>query len=139
MPQPRTTGLVSLAVVVLWLITSIPSARAGGSLKVIDNPGGGQVVYGPVDQSTPQGAMAAVLRYVHIHFGDRPQVGKVFKSTDGQIFGAFFTVTAKSDGNKPIAGLVIVSLARGSKAAAAVLLTTTPAASSKPNPSSYTS
>ena len=121
MPQPRTTGLVSLAVVVLWLITSIPSARAGESLKVIDNPGGGQVVYGPVDQSTPQGAMAAVLRYVHIHFGDRPQVGKVFKSTDGQIFGAFFTVTAKSDGNKPIAGLVIVSLARGSKAAAAVL------------------
>jgi hypothetical protein len=120
MLQPRT-GLVSLAVVLLWLVASLSFARAEESLKVIDNPGGGQVVYGPVDQTTPQGAMAAVLRYVHTHFGDRPQVGKVFESRDGQNFGAFFTLTAKTDGNKRIAGLVIVSLAPGTKPAAAVL------------------
>ena len=121
MPQSRTTRLVSIAAVILWIVTSLLPADAEESLKVIDNPDGGQVVYGPVDQSTPQGAMATVLRYVHTHFGDRPQVGKVFKSGDGQIFGAFFTITAKTDGNKPIAGLVIVSLAPGTKAAAAVL------------------
>lgn len=98
MPQSRTTRLVRIAAVILWLITSLLPACAEESLKVIANPDGGQVVYGPVDQSTPQGAMAAVLRYVHTHFGDRPQVGKVFKSGDGQIFGAFFTITAKTDG-----------------------------------------
>jgi hypothetical protein len=121
MPQPRTARLVSTSIVLLWLVASLPSACAEDSLKIIDNPGGGQVVYGPVDQSTPQAAMAAVLRYVHTHFSDRPQVGKVFQSRDGQNFGAFFTLTAKAHGNEPIAGLVIVSLAPGTKPAAAVL------------------
>jgi hypothetical protein len=121
MALPRTSRLVSLAVIVLCLFACISLARAEEALKVIDNPGGGQVVYGPVDQNTAQGAMAVVLHYVHAHFGDRPLVGKVFQSRDGQNFGAFFTVTAKNAGNKPIAGLVIVSLAHGSKPAAAAL------------------
>jgi hypothetical protein len=121
MPQPRMTRVVSLALGLIWLITSSLSASARDSLKVIDNPGGGQVVYGFVNQSTPQTAMAAGLRYVHAHFGDGPIVGKVFQSRDGQDFGAFFTVTAKTRGNKKIAGLVIVSIARGAKPAAAVL------------------
>jgi hypothetical protein len=121
MPQPRMTHVVSLALGLIWLVTSSPSASARDSLKVIDNPGGGQVVYGFVNQSTPQTAMAAGLHYVHAHCGDTPVVGKVFQSRDGQNFGAFFTVTAKTRGNKKIAGLVIVSLARGAKPAAAVL------------------
>jgi hypothetical protein len=121
MPQPRVTGLVSVALGVFWLLTSSKSAGAQDSLKVIDDPGGGQVVYGPVDQDTPPTAMAAVLHYVHIHFGDAPAVGKVFQSSDGQNFGAFFTVTAKTQGNKRIAGLAIVSVASGTKPAAAVL------------------
>jgi hypothetical protein len=65
--------------------------------------------------------MASVLRYVHAHFGDTPVVGRVFESRDAQNFGAFFTVTAKTQGNKKMAGLVIVSLARGAAPAAAVL------------------
>jgi hypothetical protein len=121
MPQPRVTGLVSLALGVFWLLTSSKSAGGQDSFKVIDNPGGGQVVYGPADQSTPPTAMAAVLRYVHTHFGDAPEVGKVFQSRDRQTFGAFFTVTAKAQGNRRIAGLAIVSVAPGTKPAAAVL------------------
>jgi len=121
MPQPRATDLVSLALGLLWSIASSQSAGAQDSLKVIDSPAGGQVVYGPVDENTPQAAMAAVLRYVHTHFGDAPIVGKAFQSRDGQNFGAFFTVTAKTQGNRKIAGLTIVSLARGAKPAAAVL------------------
>ena len=121
MPQPRATDLVSLALGLLWSIASSQSAGAQDSLKVIDSPAGGQVVYGPVDENTPQAAMAAVLRYVHTHFGDAPIVGKAFQSRDGQNFGAFFTVTAKTQGNRKIAGLAIVSLARGAKPAAAVL------------------
>jgi hypothetical protein len=65
--------------------------------------------------------MANVLRYVHTYFGDTPVVGKVFQSRDGQNFGAFFTVTAKTQGNKKIAGLVMVSLAGTAKPAAAAL------------------
>jgi hypothetical protein len=48
-------------------------------------------------------------------------VSKVFQSRDGQNFGAFFTVTAKAQGNKSIAGLVIVFVARETAPAAAVL------------------
>lgn len=121
MPHPRVTELVSLAVGVVWLATSFQTSGAQDALKVIDSPGGGQVVYGPVDQDTPPTAMAAVLRYVHTHFGDEPLVGTVFQSRDGQNFGAFFTVTAKAQGNGKIAGLAIVSLARGAKPAAAVV------------------
>jgi len=121
MPQPRVIHLVHLALGLLWVSACHPSANAQDSLKVIDNPGGGQVVYGAVDQSTPQKAMAAVLRYVHTHFGDAPVVSKVFESHDGQTFGAFFTVTAKSQDDARIAGLVIISLSRGTNPAAAII------------------
>src|ERR1700733_12407424 len=117
----RMTDLVGLAVGALWLIAASQSAGAHDALKVINNPGGGQVVYGPSDQDTPQAAMTNGLRYVHTHFGDTPAVGKVFQSRDGQNFGAFFTVTAKTQGNKKIAGLVMVSLAAAAKPAAAAL------------------
>jgi hypothetical protein len=102
------------------LVTPVKSAGSQESLKVIDNPGGGRVLYGPVDQPTPQAAMAAVLRTVHTTLGAAPVVGKVFESKDGQNYGAFFTLDGQRD-SKKIAGLVLVSLARGSAPAAAVL------------------
>src|ERR1035438_3288696 len=105
MPQLRIAYLRGTALGLIWLVTSPANAATEGALNVIDNPGGGQVVYGPVDQNTPQAAMAAVLHYVHTKFGQVPAVGKVFKSRDAQNFGAFFTVTAKTPSNKQIAGL----------------------------------
>ncbi len=105
----------------IGLIASACAAGEEDALKVIDNPGGGQVLYGPVRQGTPQAAMAAALRHVHNQFGQSPAVGTVFESRDGQNFGAFFTVTATTHGNQQYAGLVIVSLARGADPAAAVL------------------
>jgi hypothetical protein len=121
MPQPRLTRLVSLVLGLIWLAAAPSTAHAQAALKVIGNPGGGEVVYGPVDGNTPPSAMVAVLRYVHTRFGESPTVSKVFQSRDGQNFGAFFTLTAKSQGNKKIAGLVIVSVAREAAPAAAVL------------------
>jgi hypothetical protein len=112
------SGAMTLSV--LWLIGP-QGAHSQNGLKVIDNPGGGQVVYGPVDASTPQSAMAAALHYVHLHFSDSPVVSKVFQSRDGQNFGAFFTVTEKAQDNRKVAGLVIVSLASGAEPAAGVL------------------
>jgi hypothetical protein len=106
---------------IVAVFASCPGWAAPGALQVYDNPGGGQVIYGPVDAATPQAAMAQVLHYAHTRFGDTPVVGKAFQSRDGQNYGAFFTLTAKSQGNQRIAGLAIVSLARGTKPAAAVL------------------
>ena len=97
-------------------------ADAEDSLKTIKNPGGGQVIYGPVaGQSTLQGAMATMLRQVHGHFGDRPQIGKFFQSRSGESVATFFSLTAKNQGGTRIAGLVIVSMPGGAKPAAAVL------------------
>ena len=136
MSKTRMTDIVSVAIGAFWLIAWSQSAGAGDALKVIDNPGGGQVVYGPVDQNTPQAAMATVLHYVHTHFDDPPVVGKVFESRDGQNFGAFFTVTAKNQGNKKIAGLVMVSIL-AEKASAVVTQTAVTPASIKETGSKF--
>jgi hypothetical protein len=99
-----------------------PSATSQGAFKVVDNPGGGQYVYGPLTgRGTTPEAIVYMLRMVHSHFGERPEVGKFFQSRDGASVATFFTVTAKSQGDKPMAGLLIVSRAADGSAAAAVL------------------
>jgi hypothetical protein len=104
---------------VLCLSASLTHAQG---LKTIDNPDGGQIVYGSViGQTTPQGAMAAALRYAHGSFGDRPQIGTIFQSKDGQTFGVGFSLTAVKLGNKPIAGLVMISMTPGQDPQAALL------------------
>jgi hypothetical protein len=83
---------------------------AEDELKYIHNPGGGEIVYGPVTgQTTLPGAMGVMLRNVHSHFGDRPQVGKFFHANTNDSVAAFFTVAARSQGGKQMAGLVIVA------------------------------
>jgi hypothetical protein len=97
------------------------SAESNG-LTTIDNPGGGQIVYGPLTgQANMSDAMVLMLRKVHNNFGDRPQVGKFFESKDRDSVAVFFTVTARNQGNKQLAGLVIVHMPSGSPASAAVL------------------
>jgi hypothetical protein len=111
-----------LAVAALCIVAFLSRARADDGLKTIDNPGGGQVLYGALPgESSLQGAMGTMLRNIHGHFGERPQIGRFFQTRGSDSIAAFFTLTAKKQGNKPIAGLVIVSLPQGSKPAAAVL------------------
>jgi hypothetical protein len=115
--QPNRRSVLLSAVVLL----SSSLAYAQG-LKTIDNPSGGQIVYGSVvGQTTPQGAMAAALHYAHGSFGDRPQIGTIFQSKDGQTFGVGFSLTAVKLGNKPIAGLVMISMSMGQDPQAALL------------------
>ncbi len=99
------------------------SARAADTgLKTIDNPGGGQIIYGPLDdQSSLQNAMIAMLRDIHGHFGNRPEIGRFFQTRGSDSLATFFTVTAKNQGGKRVAGLVIVAMPSGNKPAAAVL------------------
>lgn len=114
--------LVSLILAVLRIVASITPARADDSLKTINNPGGGQIIYGPLsDESTMQGAMRTMLHNIHGHFGDRPQIGKFFQTPARDSVATFFTLTAANQGGKRIAGLVIVSMPRDAKPAAAVL------------------
>ena len=110
-------------------ILSVSALAQDSSLKSISNPGGGQIIYGPVNgvTSMPQ-AMGAVLRYVHTTFGDRPQIGKFFQPKDGSSVATFFTLNAKTQtGTKKISGLVIIALPRGNNQPAAAVLFDDPA------------
>jgi hypothetical protein len=92
------------------------------ALKVLDNPGGGQVVYGTIDgKHSAQSAMALMLKTVHGHFGGRPQVSKVFQVRGSSSYGAFFTLIASTQGGKAIAGEVIVDVPPGGQPAGALL------------------
>ena len=130
MNRIRTTSLVTHAAVILLLLGPLSHAcgqsnfntGSDDTLKIIDNPGGGQIVYGALPgESSFGGGMVTMLRSVHGHFGDRPQIGKSFQARGSDSVATFFTLTAKNQGGKPIAGLVIVSMPQGSKPAAAVL------------------
>jgi len=104
--------------------TAAPSraAEVSDGLKTINNPGGGQVVYGPLDDvKSMRDAMATMLKNVHGHFGEKPQIGKFFHARNSDSVATFFNVTATKQGGKRIAGQVIVSMPTGVAPAAAVL------------------
>jgi len=122
MPRLQIRLCAKLTFVLLCTTALLTPAFADDTLKTIDNPGGGQIVYGPVNgQSSLQGAMGAMLRNVHGQFGDRPQIGKFFQAGGSDSVATFFTVTAKTQGGKQIAGMVIVSMPSGSQPAGAVI------------------
>ena len=75
----RTYNRCAIALISLSLLPALAQAQTG--LKTIDNPGGGQIVYGPLagQTSLPQ-AMGAMLRQIHTHFGDRPKSAGSFNS-----------------------------------------------------------
>jgi hypothetical protein len=104
------------------LSTGIAQQPAGSGLKTVDNPGGGQFVYGPLTgQSSQSAALVFMLHKVHDHFGDKPQIGKLLQSRDGSSIATFFTVNAKTLGGRPLSGLVIVSTPAQGTPQAAVL------------------
>jgi hypothetical protein len=99
-----------------------PAANSGSSFKTVDNPGGGQFIYGPLTgRGTQSEAMVYMLRQVHEHFGDRPEVGKFFQSRDGSEVATFFAVNATKQGGKPMQGLLIIAMAADGSASTAVL------------------
>jgi hypothetical protein len=96
------------------------------NLRTIDNAGGGQIVYGPLpDESSMSGAMVALLRAIHDHFGARPQIRQFFQAKGSSSVATFFTVQSTQGGSaSPVSGLVIVSMSQGSKPIGAVLYDT---------------
>ncbi len=124
----------NLSVAVLFAVSLLP-AHADEGLHTINNPGGGQVVYGTLtgQSSLPQ-AMGYMLRQVHGHFGNRPQVGKFFQTKDGASAAVFFNLTAKNQGNKPLAGMVIVTMPHSGATPTAAVLTDDPSRFGKTQP-----
>ena len=106
-----------------FTLTACYAQQPGKSgLTTVNNPGGGQFVYGSLTgQSSKADGMVYMLHLVHGHFGDRPQVGKLIQSHDGSSLAAFFTLNAKNFGGRPVAGLVLVSMPGNSTPQAAVL------------------
>jgi hypothetical protein len=108
----RVCARTSLAVAIslLLVLPGAPRALAEDALKTIDNPGGGKIVYGQLPgQTTEAGAMGAILRAVHQQWGDRPQVGSLFQARGTDSVSTFFTAVKRTQGDTPMAGLVIVA------------------------------
>ncbi len=117
-------SLVFLCIVWAGMATVFP-ARGEDAMKTINNPGGGQILYGPIDpQPSVQAAMGAMLRQVHAHYGERPQVGKFFQDHNGQSLAAFFNVTDLKAGGQHISGMIIVAVPPGGPPSAAILTDT---------------
>jgi len=113
---------------ILAIATSAGAAAPSlwDTFRTIDNPGGGQIAYGPLPgQSSMQGAMVAMLRGIHDHFGARPQIQQFFQAKGSSSVATFFTVQAVQGGSTgPMSGLVIVSQSQGSGPIGAVLYDT---------------
>jgi len=116
----RLFGLVSGVILVVCVVSIALWADEG--LKKIDVPNGGHIVYGSMaGQFTPQTAMGQILHRVSVVCGDRPQIGRLIQNHDGDLLAVFFTVTAKNDGNRSLAGLAIVSAPKTQTAGGALL------------------
>jgi hypothetical protein len=122
-PARRLSVILSMALgLAAGLATSTAQQPANSGLKTVDNPGGGQFVYGSLTgQSSKADAMVFMLHKVHTHFGDKPQIGKLLQSRDGSSLATFFTLNASTLSGRPIAGLVIISMPAQGTPQAAVL------------------
>jgi len=99
------------------------SGGAQGSVRTINNPGGGKILLGAIaGQPTPQDALGKTLHAVSVLCGDRPQLGKLVQDPSGVILAGFFTVTGKKQDGKPMAGLAIAYAPKTGAAGGAVLL-----------------
>jgi len=113
----------------LWIGRSAAQAPAHDSsgaqsdVKTIENPAGGHIYLGAVaGQPTPQDALGKTLHRVSILYGDRPQLGRLVQNSSGEILAGFFTVTAKKQDGKPMAGLALVYAPKSGTANGAVLM-----------------
>jgi len=103
---------VSLVLWLFFVAIASHTARAKTPLKTINNPQGGKIVYGLVDGASSQAAaMGAMLRAVHNQCGEKPQVGKIFQVRGTDSVAVYFTVVKRTQGNKPVAGLLIATQA----------------------------
>ncbi len=107
----------------LWLGLLIPAAAAAqGSITMVDNPGGGQYVYGPIAEGASERAVIAdMLGRIHQKFGDSPKVGRVLRNKTGESLAAFWDTRTGAPGGGPVSGMIILSEPKGGHGTAAVI------------------
>jgi hypothetical protein len=111
----------SVPAALLFLAAPLPVV-AQGALTVVDNPGGGQYVYGPIAAGASERAVVVdMLTRIHHRFGDSPRVGRVLRNSAGQSLAAFFDVRTGAPGGGPVSGMIILSEPQGRPGMAAVL------------------
>src|ERR1700689_1113638 len=116
----RRLQLISSAVVFAWCLSA--GAQSNNGVTVIDNPGGGTVVYAQMPaQHTLQGAMGKVLQYVHARFGARPEITHVMRGADGNSLAIIFPVKSGKADSQEMAGLALVAVSPSAPAKGAVL------------------
>lgn len=113
----------------------VPAVEAGSdtsssgapSLKTIQNPGGGTIVFGPIPgQQTYQTLLSVMLKRVEADYGDRPQLGNMLQSRNGSFWEGFFTFAdKKQSGDTPMTGMVIVYAPQSGTAGGATLIDAT--------------
>jgi hypothetical protein len=83
-------------------------------LHTLSGPQGGTIIYGTVDgANTPPAAMGVILSHLHQQYGDRPQVGRVFRVRGTDSDAVFFTLSPHNPGMKKVAGMLLTSNAAG--------------------------
>ena len=93
-----------------FVIGSFSAPRAQTPLTTVQGAQGGTIVYGLVDgATTPGAAMAKILHIVQNNYGDKPQVGRVYRTRGSNTDAVFFTVTNRTYGNQAVAGMLIAA------------------------------
>lgn len=119
MKRLRRSVWGAAAVVILWM-SGAATARA--QLTRLDGPKGGQILYGAVDGAdSPAAAMGSILKSLHSQYGDRPQVGRVFRVRGTNSDAVFFTLVKRKQDNMPIAGMLIAAPVAQGRVEAALL------------------
>ncbi len=127
--QGRTTSSSCLLALMMLMASQTFIWVNGGGLKVINNPGGGQVAYGSIDQqNTPQGAMGAMLQArPKAPTEASPWSAAPFKYGTPGSYAAFFTLIAKDQGHTRLWWVRSLSLSpRAAKARRRHFLPTAP-------------
>lgn len=111
-----------MCVLALLALCCVSRVFAQTPLTTINNPTGGSIVYGKVDgASNEAGAMGIILHSLHSRYGDRPQVGNVFRVRGTNSVALFFTLVKRTQGNTRVAGMLIASRASDGDVEAALL------------------
>jgi hypothetical protein len=104
-----------------------PQASAGApSLKTVKNTDGGTIVWGPVPgQQTYQSVLSVMLKRVEADYGDRPQMGNMLQSRNGNFWQGFFSFANKKSASTPMTGMVIIYAPQSGTSGGATLIDTT--------------
>ena len=115
--------------------TNAPAVKAGSqttdasspALKTVQNPGGGTIVYGAVPgQQTYKTVLSAMMKRVEADYGDRPQLGNLLQSRNGNFWEGFFSfANKKQSGSAPMTGMVVIYAPQSGTSGGATLIDTT--------------